>query len=243
MTPPDPEGHGDDDDESGPEDVADVDAYADPVELPMFPLGSVLLPGMALPLQVFEPRYRVLVDTVLLADRPEFGVVLIERGSEVGGGDTRATVGCIARVLELTRQPDGGSSLLSVGTRRIEILDWLPDDPFPRAMVRALDDAPLSDEIGSVEALDRLETDVRRVLSLMAELAGVELDEEPVFSDDPDLRLHQLAIVSPLGPLDRLKVLRASGREDRIALLQELVAEQEILLEARRSFGLDPDEG
>ena len=55
-------------------------------ELPMFPLGSVLLPGMVLPLRVFEPRYRALIATVPSADAPEFGCVLIERGSEAGGG-------------------------------------------------------------------------------------------------------------------------------------------------------------
>ena len=58
--------------------------------LPMFPLGTVLLPGAVLPLHVFEPRYRQLVQDCL-AGEPEFGVVLIERGSEVGGGDQRAT--------------------------------------------------------------------------------------------------------------------------------------------------------
>ena len=60
--------------------------------LPMFPLGTVLLPGAPLPLQVFEPRYRGLTHDCL-AGVPEFGVVLIERGSEVGGGDVRTNVG------------------------------------------------------------------------------------------------------------------------------------------------------
>ena len=104
-------------------------------ELPMFPLGSVLLPGMVLPLQVFEPRYRVLVDTVLLADEPEFGSVMIERGHEVGGGDVRASVGCIARIVDFTRHEDGLVTLVAVGTRRITVEDWLEDDPFPRALV------------------------------------------------------------------------------------------------------------
>lgn len=230
-------------DEGGTRDPDAEDPYADPVELPMFPLGSVLLPGMALPLRIFEPRYRVLVDTVLLADRPEFGVVLIERGSEVGGGDVRADVGCVARVLELTRHPDGGSSLLTMGTRRIDVLDWLEDDPFPRARVRARDDPPVPDAATTARAVAQLETDVRRVLGLVAELAGVELEEEPRFSDDESLRVHQLATVSPLGPLDRLKVLRAPGLDERISLLSDLVAEQEILLEARRSFGGTADEG
>ena len=62
--------------------------------MPMFPLGSVLLPGVVLPLHVFEPRYQQLVRDCLETDEHEFGVVLIDRGSEVGGGDSRTDVGC-----------------------------------------------------------------------------------------------------------------------------------------------------
>ena len=68
------------------------------MHLPMFPLGNVVLPGELLPLNVFEPRYRQLVLDCLAADVPEFGVVLIERGSEVGGGDVRASIGTVTRI-------------------------------------------------------------------------------------------------------------------------------------------------
>ena len=97
----------------------------------MFPLSSVLLPTMLLPLHVFEDRYRVMVDDVLRRDPPEFGVVLIERGSEVGGGDVRTTVGCTARVLDAERSPDGRWALLCVGEHRLRVREWLADDPYP----------------------------------------------------------------------------------------------------------------
>ena len=77
-----------------------------PRVLPMFPLGSVVLPGVAIPLHVFEPRYRALVMTCLTEDRL-FGSVLIERGSEVGGGDVRANTGTLVRLLEAEETPDG----------------------------------------------------------------------------------------------------------------------------------------
>ena len=70
----------------------------------------------ALPLHVFEPRYRALVEHCLAARRPEFGVVLIERGSEVGGGDTRFDVGTVARIVEASQFPDGRYALVTVGT-------------------------------------------------------------------------------------------------------------------------------
>jgi Lon protease-like protein len=208
------------------------------IELPMFPLGSVLLPGMVLPLRVFEPRYRVLVDTVLLADEPEFGCVLIERGSEVGGGDVRTSTGCVARLVEVARHPDGQVSMIAVGTRRIEVDEWLPDDPFPRAMVRDWPDEPFGDDPAQLDAaLVRVDRAVREVVAL-AEVLGAEPTlEDAELSDDPSLHTYQLATVSPLGALDRLRVLCTGDLASRVALLEELVEEQRIMLEARRSFG------
>ena len=66
----------------------------------MFPLGTVLLPTGILPLHVFELRYRRMIEECLAADTPEFGVVMIERGREVGGGDQRSHVGTVARIVQ-----------------------------------------------------------------------------------------------------------------------------------------------
>jgi Lon protease-like protein len=78
--------------------------------LPMFPLGTVLLPGGVMPLHVFEPRYRQMIKDCMASDA-EFGVTLIERGSEVGGGDVRSEVGTVARIR--TRAPMSKSGLMS----------------------------------------------------------------------------------------------------------------------------------
>ena len=109
----------------------------------MFPLGTVLFPHALLPLHVFEPRYRVMTEHVLRGDG-EFGVVLIERGSEVGGGDTRFDVGTVARVVRAQELPDGGYALATVGIRRVRVERWLPDDPYPQAEVVELADAARS---------------------------------------------------------------------------------------------------
>ena len=98
----------------------------------MFPLGTVLFPHGLLPLHVFEPRYRALVETCLADENePEFGVVLIERGSEVGGGDTRFDVGTVARIVEASRFDDGRYVLVARGITRCAVREWLPDDPVP----------------------------------------------------------------------------------------------------------------
>ena len=126
--------------------------------MPMFPLGSVLLPGSVLPLHVFEPRYRQLVIDCLADDTgdPEFGVTLIERGSEVGGGDQRTDVGVVARMVQVEALEGGRYALVAVGTRRIRVNAWLPDDPYPVADV---DDWPDEDPdaAGLADRVDRVE--------------------------------------------------------------------------------------
>src|SRR3546814_13839840 len=102
--------------------------------VPMFRLGSAVLPVAGLPIHVIENRYRALMKDCMAGDR-EFGVVLIERGSEVGGGDVRADVGTVARIAEASELPDGRWALIAVGDRRIRVTSWLPDDPYPRAEV------------------------------------------------------------------------------------------------------------
>ncbi len=110
----------------------------------MFPLGTVLFPSLYLPLHVFEPRYRELVRTCLDGDGC-FGVTLIERGSEVGGGDVRTMVGTMAQIVEAAEMPDGRWALGAVGTHRIRVVRWLEDDPFPRAEIEPWPDEPVDD--------------------------------------------------------------------------------------------------
>jgi Lon protease-like protein len=200
--------------------------------MPMFPLGTVLLPGGVLPLHVFEPRYRQLVLDCLADDSgdPEFGVTLIERGSEVGGGDQRAAVGVVARIVQVEPLPDGRYAMVTVGTRRIRVNAWLPDDPYPLADVddwRDVDpDAPeLPARVAA--ATDRL----REVLDLAARLGGVPPELE--LSDDPLVASYHLAGLSPLGPADRYRLLCAASPAERLDLLAECLDDVEAMLRFR----------
>src|SRR4051794_7636844 len=158
----------------------------------MFPLGTVLFPTVFLPLHIFEPRYRELARRCMHGDR-EFGVVLIERGSEVGGDDVRTSVGTIARVLEATELDDGRWMLGAVGTRRIRVHEWLPDDPYPRADIEPWDDPPASAAVPDL--YDGVLSKLRRVLALKAELAEPAADATIELSDDPVLGSFQAAAV------------------------------------------------
>src|SRR2546423_12883872 len=106
----------------------------------MFPLGNVLFPHGQLPLHIFEPRYRALAETCLAGDG-EFGVVLIERGSEVGGGDTRFTIGTVARIVAAGRGPRGPDPLPTGGTPPLRGRGGVPHDPLPPARGERVGDA------------------------------------------------------------------------------------------------------
>src|SRR3954465_14536846 len=103
-----------------------------PKPMPMFPLGTVLFPHAALPLHLFEDRYRALAETCLRGDG-RLCVVLMDRGFEVGGGGQRFGVGTVAHIVEAARTPDGRYLLATVGTERFTRKKWLDHDPFPRA--------------------------------------------------------------------------------------------------------------
>ena len=215
--------------------------------MPMFPLGSALVPGMRLPLRVFEPRYRQMAREVLEGPG-EFGVVLIERGFEVGGGDTRFGVGTIARVLRAAQSPDGQYALDTVGTDRLRVLEWLPDDPYPTARVeRLVDPAPGPD---ATERRAEVEKLLRRILAVRSEL-GEPIDlAQFELHPDPVVASWHAAVLGGLGPLDVQTLLGAPGPDERLEQLGPMLADAverfELLLgtaDPGRSPGADDVDG
>lgn len=192
--------------------------------IPMFPLGLVLFPGQVLPLHVFEDRYRIMVEEIIDKDR-EFGVVLIERGSEVGGGDTRKNVGTLAEIIDSEKSNDGRWLLLTEGTKRIETSRWLEDSPYPRAEVSFLDE----DKFLPHDTQDWLKivTHMRRVLATLAELGD---DVAPIsidISEDPHLGSFQMSSILPITPFDSQKLLEVDSVRERCALLKRFLANLE----------------
>ncbi len=106
--------------------------------VPMFPLEVAMLPGEELPLRIFEPRYSALVQSCLAAEDPAFGVVLIAAGREVGGGDSRSDVGALAHITQYADLGGGRYQLKCAMVERFRVLEWLPDDPYPRAVDRVV---------------------------------------------------------------------------------------------------------
>ena len=208
-------------------------------ELAMFPLGSVLFPSLVLPLHIFEPRYRALIRDVLAGDQ-EFGVCLIERGSEVGGDDARLDVGTVAHVQEAAELPDGRWAVMSVGTRRIQVESWLPDAPYPRADVRDHPDPSPTD--AELTLLPEVEARLRTTLAKAAELGDHATAATVELSDDPVLASHQMSALAPIPTIDQYALLAAESVGMRLAALRDGLAAAGELLDLRLAADGDPGE-
>ncbi len=193
---------------------------------PMFPLGSVLFPFVPVQLRIFEPRYLTLVGRLLDEDEPEFGVVLIERGSEAGGGDQRASVGTMARLVSAAAGVDD-LFIVGLGTRRFTVERWVDEDPFPRAELSILPDLEWSEKLAPLR--DQAEAAVRR---LVVRAAGPQSDDDIELSDDPVAAAWQLAAIAPLGDYDKYTLLRSTTLGGLLRQLIDLVLEAEELWSA-----------
>jgi uncharacterized protein len=202
--------------------------------MPMFPLGTVLFPHALLPLHVFEPRYRTMMRHVLHAGG-EFGVVLIERGSEVGGGETRFEVGTVARVVRAQELPDGGYALATVGIRVVRVTEWLPDAPYPRAVVvdRGGPPDPHSEPGDERELAARA-----RALAALEDVCALYRRADPRVPDLPavgeaaEQASYEIAALAPIGPLDAQRVLETARTDERLDLLAEMLSEHARTLRA-----------
>lgn len=166
---------------------------------------------------------------VLEDPTPEFGVVLIERGHEVGGGEVRGTLGTMARIVEVDARA-GFVGLVAIGTRRLRVVEWLPDDPYPQAIVEELPELVWDDSL--IDLHDETEASVREALRALEVTATQRPDEAgaeglsaegPIsaggwpstteLADDPLVAAWQLAGMTPVGPLDAVGLLGSTSTE------------------------------
>jgi uncharacterized protein len=202
-------------------------AHPEPTELAMFPLESTLLPDEDLPLRIFEPRYGALVRRCIAGDEP-FGVVLISAGREVGGDDSRCDVGVLARITEHADLGEDRYVLRCRTGERIRVREWLPDDPYPRAVVTVWPDEP-GQAVTHTQLVD-LEDRVIALFERIAEARAARLPDRDLLlghgeagADDAGRRLLVLAARIPIGTADRYAVLAAPSAADRLSALSEAV--------------------
>ena len=200
----------------------------------MFPLDVVLFPLGVLPLHVFEPRYLKMMEETLATDR-EFGVVLIERGSALGGGDSRFTVGTAAVVARTSPIDDQRLAIVAVGRRRVLIEEWLPEDPYPAAIVVDIPDESPRDDV--LALIDAAHNERRRLLALASEL-GAEVGQLDLdLPSDPIRATWFLCSAAPIAQLDQQRLLEMAGAADRLEALVIALRNQAALLEAQLAAG------
>lgn len=200
----------------------------------MFPLGVTLLPGLALPLRLFEDRYlRMYADVI--DEKREFGVVLIERGIESRDDNPTFEIGCVAYILGSGLHEDGTIALVALGRRRFRILEWKPSNPYPLALVQDLDDDPLSET--GMKSLESAADQLPELLTMAAELNPELGSGVPQLSDDPVQAIYQLAQLAGLQALDLQKVLEATTSDERTALVADLMAEAAELMQMQLELG------
>lgn len=200
----------------------------------MFPLGTILLPGMALPLRLFEQRYLQMYADIIDDDR-QFGVVLIERGIESRDDNPTFGIGCTAYIVGSGLHEDGTIAIVGIGRKRIRVEEWLPSDPYPRALVTFLDDDPLSDE--GMRSLQNAADQLPGLLAIAAELNPEFEATAPGLSDDPVQAVYQLAQLAGLQAFDMQRVLEADTSDERAALVDELMAETVELIRLQLEIG------
>ncbi|MDP3891349.1 LON peptidase substrate-binding domain-containing protein [Nocardioides sp.] len=191
--------------------------------LPMFPLNTVLFPGVSVPLRVFEDRYRALVHRLLRTEDPAerlFGSVAIREGYEVGehGAQSLHRVGCRLQMTEIAPHPDGSFDVVAVGRDRIRLDRLDTSGPCPTGEVTVLteDRTGVPDEV----------TETARAVftgyaAMVAEIRGV--DPHPgSLPTDAEYLAWTLAAVAPIPLPDQQAVLEAAGPGERLILLTDL---------------------
>ncbi|HET6384395.1 MAG TPA: LON peptidase substrate-binding domain-containing protein [Armatimonadota bacterium] len=182
-------------------------------EIPLFPLNVVLFPGMPLPLQVFEERYHRLIEACA-ASGNIFGVALIREGEEVGGFAEVWPVGTSAHIEQQEALPDGRLKIVTMGSERFEILQRLPDNPYPRAIVRMIDDR--GQEVDP-DLLREAQNALLRYLRSVARRMGQDWGDLTM-PDDPALLGYVAGAVLACSLTEKQEILQAPTPADRLTL-------------------------
>jgi len=190
--------------------------------LPLFPLGTVLLPGAHLPLQIFEPRYVALLRDLLAGQQersPVFGVVAIREGFEVGDDGVRALhpVGCAALLTQAAALEGERFLVVSVGTDRFRLdgIDQAADTPYATGDITWLDE-PEGDDLRVTALAERVREEVLGYAALLGQ-------DQPDLPDDDRLLSYAVPQTVPLDVPDRQALLESTNTESRLRLGLSLV--------------------
>jgi Lon protease-like protein len=203
-----------------------------PEQLPIFPLNTVVFPGVTMPLHVFEKRYRAMVRHLLAEPDPThrlFGIVAIREGYEVGSHESRAMyrTGCVVQLTGVERYDDGTYDIEVVGRHRMRVNGIDASGPFVVAEM-----ADLPDEDTEAVTEDLVLDEAGRTLGafedyrkLLSEIRGgdVLIGKMP---RDPELLSYSLAATALLSLRERQSLLEAPTTHERLVMLRHTLREE-----------------
>jgi hypothetical protein len=199
--------------------------------LPLFPLGTVLYPGLLLPLNIFEERYRRLVRDLLEGPEPKrFGVIAIRKGRETGvdGISALHEIGCTATLREVAEQEDGGFHLVTVGTQRFRLESLDDSQPYFQGEVELLEEE-VGDEAAAGLAAQAVQRGFRGYVEALASQESVEVSV-PELPDEPLLLSYLVAASMILDLPVRQQLLAEPDAERRLGAERTLLARETTML-------------
>lgn len=207
-----------------------------PAPLPLFPLNTPLVPGLVLPLHIFEPRYRRLVRDLLdmpLEDDREFGIIAVRDGRDINrdGIDALYPVGVSTILRQAEELDDGRFEIVTTGSRRFRLLDLDASAPLLRGDVEFLEDPPgtgddLLSETAMARQVSRRFHDYRAALSGQVQ-ATVDDDEIP---QDPTVLSYLVTAAMVLPQEERQRLLASETTTERLTLANGLLARETLLI-------------
>ena len=206
--------------------------------LPLFPLSTVLFPGMRLPLHIFEQRYRQLVADLL--ERPEprqFGVIAIRKGRETGveGVTALHEVGCVATVREVAAREDGRYDLQTVGAQRFRLLrlNYASSLPYFQGEIESLPDT-MGDAAAAAYLTQRVQQAFRAYLNALADRGGGTINVSSL-PDEPELLSYVVGAAMIIDLPDRQALLAAPDTVGRLRAERALLTRETAMLRATTS--------
>jgi uncharacterized protein len=199
--------------------------------MPLFPLGTVLYPGLVLPLHIFEERYRRMVRDLLDGPEPQlFGVIAIRKGRETGvdGVSALYEIGCTARVRRVREREDGRFDLVAVGARRFRLLGLDHSQPYLRAEIDLLAEET-GDEAAAALAVQAVQRTFREYLDALAEHGGARVDV-PDLPHEPVLLSYLVAASMIVDLSDRQVLLAQPDAAGRLAAERALLVRETTML-------------
>jgi len=195
-------------------------------DLPLFPLHTVLFPGMVLPLHIFEERYKLLINRCLEEERP-FGVLLIRQGREVGETPVPYRVGTTTVILGMSRLEDGQMNIVTLGSERFRLCSLRHDQPY---LVGDAEAWPLvgAETVQAQEQVRPVCALLRQYLSLLAQAEGHKIDIEEMPTEPRTLAL--LVAIALQLPLPQKQHLLAQPSVPHLLLRERAIMRREQLL-------------